>query len=77
MAQTLFLCEKSTKGLAALRKLENSQPKPRNRSGNKLYRNIEIWPGDFNENVTEILKGGKITQKEAAFCLLDSNSTVS
>lgn len=66
-----FLCEKSTKGFAALRRLKKSQPIPRDRNGKKLYRNIEIWPGDFNKNVAEILKGGKITQKEAAFCLLD------
>jgi three-Cys-motif partner protein len=66
-----FLCEKSAKGVAALRGLRKSQPEPRDRKGKRLYRNIEIWPGDFNKNVGEILRSGKITQKEATFCLLD------
>jgi three-Cys-motif partner protein len=66
-----FLCEKNEKGLAALRKLKRQQPEPRDKKGKKLFRNIEIWPGDFNQNVAKILKSGKITQKEAAFCLLD------
>ena len=66
-----FLCEKSKSGLSALRKLKQMQPEPRSSTGRKLYRNIEIWPGDFNESVVKILKGGKITQKEATFCLLD------
>jgi three-Cys-motif partner protein len=54
-----------------LRRLKKSQPEPRDRKGNKLFRNIEIWSGDFNKNVNEILRRGKITQKEATFCLLD------
>jgi three-Cys-motif partner protein len=66
-----FLCEKSANGVVALRKLKNSQPEARDRKGRKLYRNIEVWPGDFNRSVTDILNSGKITQKEAAFCLLD------
>jgi three-Cys-motif partner protein len=66
-----FLCEKSPKGVAALRELRKLQPEPQDRKGRKLYRNIEIWSGDFNKNVREILRSGKITQKEATFCLLD------
>jgi three-Cys-motif partner protein len=66
-----FLCEKDRDGLRALRKLRDSQPEPRSITGRKLYRNVEVWPGDFNKNVTKILGGGKITQKEATFCLLD------
>ena len=66
-----FLCEKSKRGIAALRRLRKSQPEPRDKSGRRLSRNIEIWPGDFNSNVIEILRSGKITQKEATFCLLD------
>jgi three-Cys-motif partner protein len=66
-----FLCEKSARGVSALRKLKKSQPEPRDRKGRRLFRNIEIWPGDFNKNIREILRSGKITQKEATFCLLD------
>jgi three-Cys-motif partner protein len=65
-----FLCEKNRKSLTALRKLRKSQPE-RDEEGKKIYRNIEIWPGDFNRNVAQILKEDKITQKEATFCLLD------
>lgn len=65
-----FLCEKSGNGLSALRRLKKSQPE-RDRRGKKIYRNIEIWPGDFNSTVIEILKSGKIKQQEATFCLLD------
>jgi three-Cys-motif partner protein len=65
-----FLCEKNAKSLAALRKLKKSQPS-HDEKGKKIYRNTEIFPGDFNQSVIEILRTGKITQKEAAFCLLD------
>jgi three-Cys-motif partner protein len=64
------LCEKRNKSVAALRTLKKGQP-AYDEKGKKLYRNVEIWPGDFNRNVIEILKSGKITQKEATFCLLD------
>lgn len=66
-----FLCEKSEKSVKALRKLKESQPEPLNKKGKKLPRNIEIWPGDFNQNVAKILGTGRITQQEATFCLLD------
>jgi three-Cys-motif partner protein len=69
-----FLCEKSRKSIKALRRLKESQPEPRSSKGKKLYRNVEIWPGDFNQNVARILEGGKITQKEATFCLLDQRT---
>jgi three-Cys-motif partner protein len=69
-----FLCETNRESLRALRKLKDSQPEPVSRKGKKLYRNIEIWPGDFNQNVARILEGGKITQKEATFCLLDQRT---
>jgi three-Cys-motif partner protein len=69
-----FLCERNKKSLAALRNLKESQPEPRSSKGKKLYRNVEIWPGDFNENVAKILECGKITQREATFCLLDQRT---
>jgi three-Cys-motif partner protein len=69
-----FLCELSRKGIKALNKLVQEQPTPRDRRGRKLSRNIEVWPGDFNANIDKILRSGKITQKEAAFCLLDQRT---
>jgi three-Cys-motif partner protein len=70
----IFLCELTKKGVRALEKLVAEQPEPRDRRGRKLYRNIEVWPGDFNVNVDAILATGKITQKEATFCLLDQRT---
>jgi len=37
-------------------------------------RNIEIYHGDFNEKVDQILSSGDITEKEATFCLLDQRT---
>jgi three-Cys-motif partner protein len=69
-----FLCELDAKGVTALEKLRQEQSGLRDKKGRKIYRNIEIWPGDFNENVGKILGSGKITQKEATFCLLDQRT---
>lgn len=69
-----FLCELSRAGLKALRILVKSQPEPKDKQGRKLLRNIEILPGNFNVVVDEILRSGKIAQKEATFCLLDQRT---
>lgn len=69
-----FLCEVTKRGIAALRKLVKAQPEPRDKKGRILNRTIEIWPGDFNVNVDKILTEGRITQKEATFCLLDQRT---
>ncbi len=37
-------------------------------------RNVEIYHGDFNDKLDEILKSGDITEKEATFCLLDQRT---
>jgi three-Cys-motif partner protein len=72
--QHFFLCEKSPSKLRFVNSLVATQPVPRDRKGRKLPRNIEVWPGDFNINVKTILGNGKITQKEATFCLLDQHT---
>ncbi len=69
-----FLCELRKKGIKALKRLAETQPEPRDKKGRKLSRKIEVCPGDFNVNVDSILKSGKITQKEATFCLLDQRT---
>jgi three-Cys-motif partner protein len=66
-----FLCEKSRTGVKALRALKEQQPIPLDTKGRRLFRNVEIWSGDFNQNVNKILDSGKISQREATFCLLD------
>lgn len=70
----IFLCEITRKGISALKKLVAAQPEPKDKKGRRIPRNIEIWPGDFNVNVTKILNSKKITQKEATFCLLDQRT---
>lgn len=50
--------------------LKAEQPE-RDSKGRKLSRTIEIYKGDFNERIREVLDSGTISQKEATFCLLD------
>ncbi len=69
-----FLCELSTRGVKALKKLQAAQPEAYDKKGKKLFRRIQVVPGDFNVNVETILSGGAITQKEATFCLLDQRT---
>src|SRR5260370_2260393 len=66
-----FLCELSRLGIRALRSLVESQKEARDKKGRPVVRNIEVVPGDFNFTVDQILSSGKITQREATFCLLD------
>jgi three-Cys-motif partner protein len=69
----IFLCELTKTGVRALNKLVSKQPE-RDRRGKKIYRKIEVLPGDFNITVNEILTERKIAQKEATFCLLDQRT---
>jgi three-Cys-motif partner protein len=69
-----FLCDSKRQAVQALKKLIKLQPEPRDKRGRKLSRSIDILPGDFNITVDKILNSGKITQKEATFCLLDQRT---
>ena len=68
-----YLCEKRKNKLKALEQLKQSLPKVDSR-GRKINRKIEIYPGDSNKRIQEILKSGVISQKEATFCLLDQHT---
>ncbi len=59
-----FLCEANAKSFAALKRCAQEIAKPKGRT-------IELYKGDFNDKVTEILKSHYITEKEATFALLD------
>jgi three-Cys-motif partner protein len=61
------LCEKNRAQVKLLRQMKASQPRTPG-------RNIEIYEGDFNRNVDEILRSGDIDEKEATFCLLDQRT---
>jgi three-Cys-motif partner protein len=69
-----FLCEITRRGVRALRELAAGEKNARDKRGRKLSRNIEVLHGDFNVKVDQILASGKITQKEATFCLLDQRT---
>jgi len=47
---------------------------PRNKQKNEPKRKIEIYPGDFNSNIHEMLAKNPIRDKEPAFCLLDQRT---
>ncbi len=69
-----FLCDLSRRGIDALERLVKLQPEARDKKGRKLPSKIEIFAGDFNVRVNEILNPVNITQKEATFCLLDQRT---
>jgi len=56
-----------------LNDLKLEQPE-RDAKGRKINRNIEVYEGDFNARVRELLKGRSIKPKEATFCLLDQRT---
>ncbi|MFL6210933.1 MAG: three-Cys-motif partner protein TcmP [Pyrinomonadaceae bacterium] len=60
--------------IARLESLKAAQP-THDSKGGRINRDINIYPGDFNENVHNLLTSGSITQKEATFCLLDQWTT--
>lgn len=71
--RNFYLCELDTAKVALLSSLIEKQP-PRNKSKKEPKRNIILHSGDFNQKVDLILQDGKITEKEAAFALLDQRT---
>jgi three-Cys-motif partner protein len=67
------LCDENRTQITRLTELKDSQPS-RDSKGRKLNRKIQIYHGDFNSKVDEILSGNTITEKEATFCLLDQRT---
>jgi len=66
-----FLCELRADSYAKLVKLCDEQPKV---GKGKSARTIEPRKGDFNNLVFEVIKSPFLTEKEAAFCLLDQRT---
>jgi three-Cys-motif partner protein len=67
------LCDKKRSQVALLERIKATQPLT-DSSGGKIPRDINIYGGDFNRKVEEILNSGSITEKEATFCLLDQRT---
>jgi len=68
-----FLFELDEKKVEMLRALRESQPPP-DKNKNEPKRVIEIFAGDMNENIRQILDTKKISVNEATFCLLDQRT---
>jgi three-Cys-motif partner protein len=67
------LCDEERSQIALLEQVKGEQPLT-DAAGNRIPRDINIYHGDFNAKVDEILGAGSITEKEAAFCLLDQRT---
>jgi three-Cys-motif partner protein len=67
------LFELADSSVDSLKNLRDSQP-PRDKTKNEPRRTIEIHPGDFNENISGVLKTHPVGDKEASFCLLDQRT---
>ena len=67
------LCDQSKAQIARLEELMKVQP-IRDSRGRKLYRKIQVYQGDFNTKIDEILADGNISQNQATFCLLDQRT---
>lgn len=64
------LFEMNLKKIRMLRHLKDAQPE-RDHWGNLMHRTVEIYHGDFNQNVKVLLERKSISDEEPVFCLLD------
>jgi three-Cys-motif partner protein len=64
--RNFYLCEIDGNSYSELEELK--------KSNNESGRKIEIFHGDFNKKIHEILKPENIKPKEATFCLLDQRT---
>ena len=71
--RNFFLFELKKKGYEDLCALRDAQP-PRDMAKREPERSVEVFFGDFNKLVGEVLPPGRIPDKEAAFCLLDQRT---
>jgi len=67
------LFELHPKSVQKLIEMRDSQP-PLDKAKKEPKRKIDIHPGDFNKNITEVLDRNPIGDKEATFCLLDQRT---
>jgi three-Cys-motif partner protein len=69
--RNFYLFELNPKSVAALKQMRDSQS-PRAKGEPK--RVIEIYEGNFNENLRSFLESHPIQDREATFCLLDQRT---
>ncbi len=66
-----FLCELKPSSLTQLQQLKDAQPAV---GKGKSARTIELFPGDFNSTVHQVLASPHLTENEPTFCLLDQRT---
>ena len=71
--RNFLLFEAKDSQVKHLENLRDVQP-PHNKQKKEPKRKIEIYPGDFNENIIKVLAANPIKDKEATFCLLDQRT---
>jgi three-Cys-motif partner protein len=71
--RNFFLFELNISQVKNLEQLRDGQP-PRNKQKKEPKRRIEIYPGDFNQNIAKMLAENPISDTEATFCLLDQRT---
>lgn len=69
-----YFYELDRKKVIALKELKAKQPTHDSKNRKIPKRQIEIYHGDFNKLVLDLLKSKVIRQKEATFCLLDQRT---
>jgi three-Cys-motif partner protein len=71
--KNFFLFELKKSQVKLIEQMRDAQP-PRNKQKNEPKRRIEIYPGNFNKNIVEMLTRNPLRDKEMAFCLLDQRT---
>lgn len=69
----IHLCDANRSQVKRLKQLKAEQPLTDD-SGKPINRSINIYHGDFNKKIDEILGPGEISGSEATFCLLDQRT---
>ena len=68
--RNFHLFELNPASVKLLEQLRDSQPPP-DKTKKEPKRKVEIYPGDFNQNIIRFFSDNPIPDKEASFCLLD------
>jgi three-Cys-motif partner protein len=71
--KNFFLFEIKPSQVQLIEQMRDSQPSP-NKQKKEPKRNIHIYQGDFNQNISKMLDAHPIRNKEATFCLLDQRT---
>jgi three-Cys-motif partner protein len=67
------LCDMNRMQVQRLKALKAAQPE-KDDAGKPVNRTIEVYQGNFNQKVDEMLAAAGITEKEATFALLDQRT---